>query len=79
MINIEKVYESVNKLQNENEEANILSMQTARKRNRSIMDNLMIMSPIIEKQDHKSNINICTNYVLCNSSPIQMMWEKNQL
>ena len=51
-----KVYERVTKLQNENKQANILSIQTAGKKNRSTMDNLIIMNPIIEKQrqDHKN-------------------------
>ena len=56
-----KVYERVKKIQNENKKANILSMQTTRKKNRSTMDNLIIMSAIIEKQrqDYK---NICILY-----------------
>ena len=44
------------KLQNENKQANISSMQTAGRKNRSTMDNLIIMNPIIEKQkqDYKN-------------------------
>ena len=45
-----KVYERVKKLQNENKRANI-SIQTAGKKNRStIIDNIIIMNAIIEKQ-----------------------------
>ena len=51
-----KVYERVKKLQNENKEVNISSMQTAGKKNRSTIDNLIIMNAIIEKQrlEHKN-------------------------
>ena len=45
-----KVYERVKKLQNENKKANISSMQTAGKKNRSNIDNLIMMNAIIEKQ-----------------------------
>ena len=45
-----KVYERVKKLQNENKQENISSMQTAGKKNRSTIDNLIIMNAIIEKQ-----------------------------
>ena len=50
-----KVYERVKKLQNENKDANKSSMQTAGKKNRSTIDNLIIIKAIIEKQrqDHK--------------------------
>ena len=43
-------------LQNENKQANISSMQTAGKKNRPTIDNLIIMNAIIEKQrqDHKN-------------------------
>ena len=49
-----KVYQRVTKLQNENKQANISIMQTAGKKNRSAVDNLIIMNAIIEKQrqDH---------------------------
>ena len=45
-----RVYERVKKLQNENRQANISSMQTNGKKNRSAIDNLIIMNAIIEKQ-----------------------------
>ena len=40
-----------------NKQANISSMQTAGKKNRSAIDNIIIMNAIIEKQrqDHKNN------------------------
>ena len=44
-----KVYEKVKELQNENKQANISSMQTAGKKNRSTIDNLIIMNAIIVK------------------------------
>ena len=47
-----KVYERKKKLQNENRQANISSIQTAGKKNRSTIDNQIIMSAIIEKQRH---------------------------
>ena len=46
---ISKVYERVKKLQNENKQANKLSMQTAGKKNRSTIDNLIIMNAINKK------------------------------
>ena len=51
-----KVCERVKKLQNENKQANILSMQTAVKKSRSTLDNIIVMNAIIEKQrqDHKN-------------------------
>ena len=45
-----KVYERVKKLQNENKQENISSVQTGGKKNRSTIDNLIIMNTIIEKQ-----------------------------
>ena len=44
-----KVYERVKKLQNENKQVNILSVQTAGKKNRSTIDHLILMNAIIEK------------------------------
>ena len=46
-----KVYEKVKELQNENKQANISTMQTGGKKNRSTIGNLIIMNAIIEKQD----------------------------
>ena len=54
-----KVYKRVKKLQNENKQANTWSMQTAGKKNKSTIDNVIIMNAMIEKQrqDNK-NLNI---------------------
>ena len=45
-----KVYEKVKELQNENKQANMSTMQTGGKKNRSTIGNLIIMNAIIEKQ-----------------------------
>ena len=45
-----KVYERVKKLQNENKQANISSIQTAGMKNRPIIENLTKMNAIIKKQ-----------------------------
>ena len=45
-----KVYERVKKLQNENKQENTSSMQTAGKKNRSTINNLIIMNAIIKNQ-----------------------------
>ena len=67
LIDMCKVYERVKKIQNENKKANILSMQTTRKKNRSTMDNLIIMSAIIEKQrqDYKNTCILYTGAEKC--------------
>ena len=51
-----KVSKRVNKLQNKTKQANISSMKIAGKKNRSTIDNLIIMNAIIKKQrqDHKN-------------------------
>ena len=66
-MDMRKVYERVKKLQNENKKANILSMKTTRKKNRSTMDNLIIMIAIIEKQrqDHKNTYILYTGEEKC--------------
>ena len=46
---ISKVYERVKKLKNENKQVNKSSMQTAGKKNRSTIDNLIIMNAINKK------------------------------
>ena len=53
---ISKVYERVKKLQNENKQVNKSSMQTEGKKNKSTIDNLIIMNAINkkQKQDHKN-------------------------
>ena len=75
-----KIYERVKKLQNENKQANISSMQTAGKKKRSTIDNLVIMNAIIEKQrqDHKNiymlfaDSEICFDKLWLKDSSIEM-------
>ena len=75
-----KIYERVKKLQNENKQANISSMQTAGKKKRSAIDNLIIMNAIIEKQrqDHKNiymlfaDSEICFDKLWLKDSSIEM-------
>ena len=45
-----KAYEIVKKIQNKAVQSNMTNMQTAGKKNRSIMDNVIIINVIIEKQ-----------------------------
>ena len=47
---LSKACEIVNKIQNENVRSNMSNIQTARKKNRSTMDNIIIINAIIEKQ-----------------------------
>ena len=54
-----KVYERVKKLQNENEKANILNMQTVGKKNSSTIDNLILMNTIREKQRQDQKNTYC--------------------
>ena len=51
-----KAYEIVNKIQNETIQTNMFNMQTAGKKNRSTVDNIIIINAIIEKQrqSHKN-------------------------
>ena len=52
---ISKIYESVLKIQNENNNENISQMQTAGRKQRSTVDNLTILNSIIENQrEHKN-------------------------
>ena len=51
---ISKVYERVKKLKNENKQVNKSSMQTAGKKNRSTVDNLIIMNAINKKNKNKT-------------------------
>ena len=55
-MNILYKYEKVKKLQNENKQTNISTIQTAGKKNRSTIDNLIIVNAIIgkQRQDHKN-------------------------
>ena len=72
-----KVYERVKKLQNENKQENISSMQTAGKKNRSIIDNLIIMNAIIEKQrqDNKNTYILYADAEKC----FDKLWLKDSL
>ena len=45
-----KAYEIVKKIQNKTVQSNMSNMQTAGKKNRSTMDNIIIINTIIEKQ-----------------------------
>ena len=53
---VSKAYEIVKKIQNEAIQSNMCKMQTGWKKNRSTMDNIIIMNVIIEKQrqSHKN-------------------------
>ena len=53
---VSKAYEIVKKIQNEAMQSTISNMQTAGKKNRSTMDNIIIINAIIEKQrqSHKN-------------------------
>ena len=53
---VSKAYEIVKKIQNEAIQSNMSNMQTAGKKNRSTMDNIIIINAIIEKQrqSHKN-------------------------
>ena len=53
---VSKAYEIVNKIQNKAIQSNMSNMRTARKKNRSTMDNILIINAIIEKQtqSHKN-------------------------
>ena len=72
-----KVYKRVKKLQNENKQENISSMQTAGKKNRSIIDNLIIMNAIIEKQrqDNKNTYILYADAEKC----FDKLWLKDSL
>ena len=65
------------KLQNENKQASISSMQTAGKKIRSIIDNLIIMNAIIEKQrqNHKSTYILFADAEIC----FEKVWLKDSL
>ena len=67
----------VKKLQNENKQENIPSMQTAGKKNRSTMDNLIMMNAIIEgqRQDHKDTYILYADAEKC----VDKLWLKDSL
>ena len=50
MITASKIYESVLKIQNENNNVNILPMKAAGRKQKSTVDNLNILNSIIENQ-----------------------------
>ena len=72
-----KVYERVKKLQNKNKQENISSMQTAGKKHRSTIDNLIIMNAIIEKQrqDNKNTYILYADAEKC----FEKLWLKDSL
>ena len=77
-MNIEcNVYERVKKLQNENKQVNISSMQSAGKKNRSTKDNIIIMNTIIEKQrqDNKNTYILYADAEKC----FDKLWLKDSL
>ena len=47
---VSKIYESALKIQNENKNENMLQMQTAGRKQRSAVDNLIILNSIIKNQ-----------------------------
>ena len=47
---VSKIYESALEIQNENKNENMSQMQTARRKQRSAVDNLIILNLIIENQ-----------------------------
>ena len=47
---VSKIYESALKIQNENKNENMSQMQTARRKQISAVDNLIILNLIIENQ-----------------------------
>ena len=47
---VSKIYESALKIQNENQNENMLQMQTAGRKQRSAVDNLIILNSIIKNQ-----------------------------
>ena len=78
LINIErKVHERVNKLQNEKKRANISSIQTTGKKNRSTIDNLIIMNAMIEKQrkDYKNTYKLYADAEKC----LDKLWLRGSL
>ena len=50
MNRVSKIYESALKIQNENKNENISQIQTAIRKQRSAVDNLIILNLIIENQ-----------------------------
>ena len=52
---VSKIYESALKIQNENKNENMSQMQTAGRKQRSAVDNLIILNSIIENQRQYKN------------------------
>ena len=50
-----KIYESALKIQNENRNKNMSQMQTAERKQRSSVDNLLILNSVIENQRQNKN------------------------
>ena len=72
-----KAYEIVNKIQNKAIQSNMSNMQTARKKNRSTMDNIIIINAIIEKQtqSHKNTYLVFADVEKC----FEKLWLKDCL
>ena len=70
-----KIYERVKKLQNENKQANISSMQTIGQKNRSTIDNLIVMNAIIgkQRQNHKNTYILYADAEKC----FEKLWLKD--
>ena len=67
MIIVAKVYEKVKKRQNEKIRSKMSQMQTAGRKQRSTMDNILIVSSIIEKRRQETQFTylMCADAVKC--------------
>ena len=74
---VAKVYEKVKNRQNEKIHSNISQMQTAGRKQRSSMDNILIVSSIIEKrrQEEQNTYLMCADAVKC----FEKLWLKDCL
>ena len=74
---VAKVYEKVKKRQNEKIHSNISQMQTAGRKQRSTIDNILIVSSIIEKRRQKKQNTylMCADAVKC----FDKLWLKDSL
>ena len=74
---VSKAYEILKKIQNEAVQSNITNMQTAGKKNKSTMDNIIVIDAIIEKQkqSHKNTYNFFSDAGKC----FDKLWLKDCL
>ena len=74
---VKSIYEIVKKIQNKAIQSNMSNMQTAGKKNRSTMDNIIIINAIIEKQrqSHKNTYLFFADAEKC----FGKLWLKNCL